>query len=151
MTATSQQAVHKYVQIRFSRETGVHAFYRELLLWAGRLAQYPDLYSFKRRLLNRLLTEYRNHLTLYQGISAEHSLIDDIVHQARQYEKILATMGPGHGPPSSPTITTCRPENRAECSAQRSHTQPLRVQAGGTGANSSLAGQHPAQNPPPRE
>jgi len=65
MTATSQQAVHKYTQIWFSRETGVHTFYRELLLWAGRLTQYPDTYSFKRRLLNGLPAEYQNHLMLY--------------------------------------------------------------------------------------
>jgi len=102
------------MQIWFSRETRVHAFYQELLLWAGRLTQYPDMYSFKRRLLNRLLAEYWNHLALYQGISAKHSLIDDIVHQARRYEKILATMGPGHGPLSGPTINTCQPENHAE-------------------------------------
>jgi hypothetical protein len=48
-------------------------------MWAGRLAQYPDAYSFKRRLLNGLLIEFWNHLVLFDGISAEHSLIDKIV------------------------------------------------------------------------
>jgi hypothetical protein len=75
-TATTQQAAREYARIRFSYETGVHAFHRELLMWAGRLAQYPDSYSFKRRLLNGLSREYRNHLALYEGISAEHSSIN---------------------------------------------------------------------------
>jgi hypothetical protein len=90
-TATSQQAVLKYARIRFSTENGVHAFYRELLMWAGRLAHYPNPYSFKRRLLNGLPTEYRNHLALYEGVSAEHSSIDDIILKARRYEKAMAT------------------------------------------------------------
>ena len=94
-TATPLQAVQKYAQIRFSRENGIHAFYHDLLMWAGRLAQYPDAYSFKQSLLNGLPTEYRNHLVLYKGISAEHSSINDIVQKARRYEKILVTLKPG--------------------------------------------------------
>ena len=39
--------MQKYMWIKFLRDEGVMAFYRELLMWAGRLAQYPDLYSFK--------------------------------------------------------------------------------------------------------
>jgi hypothetical protein len=58
------------------------AFYRDLLMWARRLAQYPDPYSFKRRLLNGMPSEYRQHLALYDSISAEHSSIDDIVQKA---------------------------------------------------------------------
>ena len=96
-TATMQQAVRNYAQIRFSKEAGVHTFYCELLMWAGRLAQYPDPYSFKRRLLNGLPSEYQHHIALYKGVSAEHSSIDNIVHHAREYEKILATIGQGHG------------------------------------------------------
>jgi hypothetical protein len=51
-------------------------------MWAGRLAQYPDEYSFKRRLLNGLPMEYRQHLIMYNGVSAENSSIDDIVRNA---------------------------------------------------------------------
>jgi hypothetical protein len=38
-TATAQQAVRKYAQIKYSQDEGVTAFHRKLLLWAGRLAQ----------------------------------------------------------------------------------------------------------------
>ena len=46
-TATTQQAMQRYMRIKFSCDEGVMSFYRELLMWAGRLAQYPDTYSFK--------------------------------------------------------------------------------------------------------
>jgi hypothetical protein len=81
-----------YVQIRFSQEDGVTAFYRELLLWARWLVQYPDPYSFKRRLLNGMPAEYRHHLALYNGISAEHSSINDIVQRAQHLEKTLISL-----------------------------------------------------------
>ena len=57
-TATAQQAMQRYTQVRFSCEEGITAFYCKLLMWARRLAQYPDPYSFKRRLVNGLLSEY---------------------------------------------------------------------------------------------
>ena len=41
-----------YIHIYFSPDEGIIAFYQELLILAGHLTQYPDLYSFKRRLLN---------------------------------------------------------------------------------------------------
>jgi hypothetical protein len=45
-TSTSQQAMQQYMNIHYSREEGIMAFYRELLMWAGRLTEYPDPYSF---------------------------------------------------------------------------------------------------------
>jgi hypothetical protein len=75
----AQQAMWQYAQVKFSHEEGVAAFHCELLLWAGWLAQYPDRYSFKRRLLNGLPTEYQDHLALYKGVTAECSTIDEIV------------------------------------------------------------------------
>jgi len=76
----------------------VLTFHHKLLMWAGRLAQYPDSYSFRRRLLNGLPTEYRNHLAWYEGISAEHSSIDEIVRKARHFETVLVTTRPGCDP-----------------------------------------------------
>ena len=81
-TATAQQAMKRYMQVHFSSEEGVMAFYRELMTWAGQIAQYPDLYSFKRRLFNGLPEEYQRHLALYDGISAKHSTIDNIMQKA---------------------------------------------------------------------
>ncbi|KAH9952880.1 hypothetical protein BC827DRAFT_1159524 [Russula dissimulans] len=78
-TTTAQQVVQKYAQVQFSQDSGVNTFHRELLMWAGRLTQYQDAYSIKRRLLNGLPIEYQNHLALFDGISTKHSLIDNIV------------------------------------------------------------------------
>jgi hypothetical protein len=47
----------RYAQIKYTQEEGVSAFYRDLLMWAGRLAQMPDEYSFKRCLINGLPAE----------------------------------------------------------------------------------------------
>ena len=58
MMATAQQAIHRYAQVKFSNEEGIAGFHHELMIWAGRLTQYPDKYSFKWRLLNGLPSEY---------------------------------------------------------------------------------------------
>ena len=80
------------MQVRFLCDEGIMGFYRDLLTWARRLAQYLDPYSFKRRLFNGLPDEYWHHLALYNGILAEHSLIDDIMQNARQLEKTLISL-----------------------------------------------------------
>jgi hypothetical protein len=79
MTATTQQAMQRYMRVKFSCKEGIMAFYCKLLTWAGRLAKYPDPYSFKWRLLNGMPAEFRHHLVLYEGITAEHSSIDNIM------------------------------------------------------------------------
>ena len=94
-TVTAQQAIQQYGQVRFSSEEGVAAFHRELMLWAGRLAQYLDEYSFKRRLFNGLPADYRQHLALYDGVSAENSSIDEIMRKARHLEKITTLLRVG--------------------------------------------------------
>ena len=43
----AQQAMQHYAQVKFLHEDGVMAFYCDLLIWAGQLAQYLDQYSFK--------------------------------------------------------------------------------------------------------
>ena len=80
--AMAQQAICQYAQVKFSNKEGVASFHHELMIWAGRLTQYSDEYSFKWRLLNGLLSEYQHHLVLYEGISAKNSSIDDIVRKA---------------------------------------------------------------------
>jgi hypothetical protein len=105
-TATAQQAMQSYMRVRFSTDEGVMAFYRELMMLAGRLAQYPDPYSFRRRLLNGMPEDYRRYLALYKGVSAEHSSIDDIVQNARTYEKTIASWRSGR-------TTDRRPDHRS--------------------------------------
>jgi hypothetical protein len=97
-TTMAQQAMDRYMQVRFSCDEGVIGFHHDLLTWARRLTQYLDPYSFKRRLLNGLLDEYRHHLALYNGILAEHSSIDEIMQKARQLEKTLILLRAVRGP-----------------------------------------------------
>ena len=150
MMATLLQAVQKYTQIRFSRENGIHVFYRDLLMWAGRLVRYPNVYSFKQRLLNGLPMEYRNHLVLYGGISAEHSSINDIVQKTCRYEKILVTLRPGRtGKKDNNSISKLRhPDARVECLGQQLCPRTFRMQRELTDQQGR---QCPMQNPPQRE
>jgi hypothetical protein len=157
-TATAQQAMQRYTQVRFSREEGVTAFYRELMMWAGRLAQYPDPYSFKRRLLNGLPSEFRHHLALYNGISAEHSSIDDIVREARHLEKTLISLRSGRNNEKQPALGTASvpvgasPQRPAGLPArQRPRNPPPRQQParGGPVRSAGTQQQRPADKPAP--
>ena len=96
-TATAQQAMQWYMQVRFSCKEGITAFHHKLLMWAGQLAQYPDPYSFKRILLNGMPAEYRHHLVLFKGVSAENSSIDEIVQKVQQLERTLISLKSGQG------------------------------------------------------
>jgi len=126
------------------------AFYRELLMWAGRLAQYPDPYSFKRRLLNGMPAEYKHHLALYEGISAEHSSIDDIVRRARHLEKTLISLGSGKstgrqsedGTSTLPGGTTQKPAGTHE--RQHPRNPPAKQQPSRNSGNIGAQGQCPA-------
>jgi len=46
-TTTAQKAMEEYLNIKYSKEEGILGFHCNLIMWAGRLAQYPDDYSFK--------------------------------------------------------------------------------------------------------
>ena len=94
-TATAQQAVRKYAQVKYSQEEGITAFHHELLLWASRLAQYLDKYSFKWKLLNGLPLELHYHLALYEGVMAEHSTIMEIVSKGRHVEMTFNALKSG--------------------------------------------------------
>lgn len=151
-TATAQQAMERYMQVRFSRDEGVMGFHRDLLTWAGRLAQYPDTYSFKRRLFNGLPDEYRRHLALYDGISAEHSSIDDIVQKARQLEKTLISLRAVRGPGRSPGQHTATQPGRGrhESGGSRDRHRPREPPTSNQHQNGNDAhtGAHPQRAPP---
>ena len=150
-TATTQQAMQRYAQVHFSREEGVMAFYRDLLMWAGRLAQYPDQYSFKRRLLNGMPSEYRHHLALYEGVSAEHSSIDDIVRKARHLEKTLITLKSGRGADKQHTQYVPAPAESGQAKAmkprygQRPRNESTRPQQHRTDTNTGAQPRRPVQ------
>jgi hypothetical protein len=153
-TATAQQAMQRYAQVRFSREEGIMAFYRDLLMWAGRLAQYPDPYSFKRRLLNGMPSEYRHHLALYDGVSAEHSSIDEIVQKARHLEKTLTSLRSGRGADKQHTPNAPVPTGNGQHKAvrpqynQRPRNEPTRPrQQPRAELNTGTQARRPTQRP----
>ena len=145
--------MQRYMQVRFSCDEGVTTFYRELLMWAGRLAQYPDPYSFKRRLLHGLPMEYRHHLALYNSISAEHSSIDDIVRKAQHLEKTLISLRSGRGAEKQPVQGTATPiGNGPQKPAgppikQRSRNPPPRQHQVRSGPVTGTQQQHPTERP----
>jgi len=46
-TAMAQNAMEEYLNVKYSKAEGILGFHRNLVMWARRLAQYPDNYSFK--------------------------------------------------------------------------------------------------------
>ena len=78
--------------------------------------------------------EYWQHLTLYEGISAEHSLIDDILLKARCLEKTLISMRSEHGfkgqsAQSHTTPAVANPQcdrDMTSCNKWHTHTVPAR-------------------------
>jgi len=86
-TTTAQKAMEEYLNIKYSKEEGILGFHHDLVMWAGQLAQYPDDYSFKRRIMNGLPSDCLYHLTMYDKLTAEHSSMEDIVQKARHYEQ----------------------------------------------------------------
>ena len=78
-TATAQKAMEEYLNVKYSEAEGILGFHCDLVMWAGRLAQHPDDYSFKRRIMNGLPSDCLYHLTMYDKLTAKHSSIEDIV------------------------------------------------------------------------
>ena len=121
-------------------------------MWAGRLAQYPDPYSFKWCLFNGLPEEYWQHLALHEHISAEHSSIDDIVSSTWCLEKTLTTMKSVRGPDRPPVqgaVTTSkagyqRPPGQRE--RTRPQSQPVR-QSSDANVPSNLQAVRPTAKP----
>jgi hypothetical protein len=131
-TVTAQQAMQSYMRIWFSLDEGVMAFYCELMMLAGWLAQYPDPCLFRRRLLNSMPEDYHCYLALYKGISAEHSLINDIVQNACVYEKTIALWKSGQASERWPDHRSSIPISSGQhrtfgmCDKLRSRNAPQR-------------------------
>jgi hypothetical protein len=149
--------MQQYINICYSCEEGIMAFYRELLMWAGQLTEYPDPYSFWRKLFRGLPFEYRQHLALYNGISPETSTIDNIVQWARNLEVTLILLKTGQGPERMPevgvsVIAGCRPQ-----SSMKPHDKqcpcnlPIRQQQSRSNVSLGTQVQHSPPNPSNRD
>ena len=86
-TTTAQKAMEKYLNVKYSNAEGILGFHHNLVMWARWLAQHPDNYSFKQRIMNSLLSDCLYHLTIYNKLTAKHSSIEDIVWQAWHYKQ----------------------------------------------------------------
>ena len=97
--------------------------------------------------------EYRHHLALYEGISTEHSSIDDIVQKARQLEKTLMSLKSGRGADRQP-IPALTPAGSGQIKGmgsrdnQRSQIAPTRSQRPRTNMTTGAQTRCPTQNPP---
>ncbi|KDQ60523.1 hypothetical protein JAAARDRAFT_191897 [Jaapia argillacea MUCL 33604] len=69
--ATVQEAVHKFLNCKFSSETGVAAFYNALRHNTARMVVAPDNYTFRREFLAGIPEEIRGLLMKNQGVNAE--------------------------------------------------------------------------------
>jgi len=84
-----------YMNIKYTQEVGITTFYSKLLQWAGQLAEYPDVYSFKRRIFRSLPGKFCQHLALFKNISSEISTIDQIVQETQYLEQTLTSLKVG--------------------------------------------------------
>ena len=74
--------MEEYLNVKYSKVEGILGFHCDLVMWARRLAQHPDDYLFKQRIMNGLPSDCLYHLTMYDKLTAKHSSIEDIVRQA---------------------------------------------------------------------
>ena len=75
----AQKAMEEYLNVKYSKVEGILGFHRDLVMWARRLAQHPDDYLFKQRIMNGLPSDCLYHLTMYDKLTAKHSSIEDIM------------------------------------------------------------------------
>ena len=81
-TTMAQKAMEKYLNVKYSKVEDILGFHCNLVMWAGQLAQHPDDYSFKWRIMNGLPSDCLYHLAMYDKLTAKHSSIEDIMQQA---------------------------------------------------------------------
>jgi len=152
-TTMAQKAMEEYLNIKYSKEEGILGFHRDLVMWAGRLAQYPDDYSFKRRIINGLPSDCLYHLTMYNKLTAEHSSMEDIVQKARHYEQTRASLKVGRnierqpGQGSSMPTTSGQQRTVGLREPQHSRNPPARLPQGRSSASYGTQNQHPAPQP----
>lgn len=111
--ATSQEATEQYESVRYSRASGVAAYYGERRKWAARMVQHPDAYAFRRAFLLGLPSDIVRPMLESMGLSAEESSIEQLLQGALSVEnsqKFIAGYNrharAGHTPASTPHAAT---------------------------------------------
>ncbi|KDQ51452.1 hypothetical protein JAAARDRAFT_199097 [Jaapia argillacea MUCL 33604] len=87
--ATAQEAVHKFLNCKFSSETGVAAFYNALHHNAARMVVAPDDYTFRREFLAGIPEEIRGLLMKNWGVNAEFTPSEVMYREAIEMETSL--------------------------------------------------------------
>ena len=84
---THRQASNKFNTIKQGQKT-VQKLIQELTKYAARMVQYPDDYSFRRRLIATLRSSLQKEV-LCRGITAEFSSMQDILEKVKDIEDSL--------------------------------------------------------------
>ena len=79
-----RQALNKFDTIAQGQKT-VQELIQELTKYAAQMVQYPDDYSFRRRLIAALRPSLQKEV-LRRGITAEFSSMQDILEQVKDIE-----------------------------------------------------------------
>ena len=81
---THRQASNKFDTIEQGQKT-VQELIQELTKYATRMVQYPDNYSFRRRLIAALRPSLQKEV-LHRGITVEFGSMQDILEKAKDIE-----------------------------------------------------------------
>ena len=84
---THRQVSNKFDTIKQGQKT-VQELIQELTKYAAQMVQYPDDYSFRRRLIATLRPSLQKEV-LRRGITAEFSSMQDILEKAKDIEDSL--------------------------------------------------------------
>ncbi|KDQ63434.1 hypothetical protein JAAARDRAFT_189011 [Jaapia argillacea MUCL 33604] len=87
--ATAQEAVHKFLNCKFSSETGVAAFYNTLHHNTAHMVVAPDNYMFRREFLAGIPEEIRGLLMKNQGVNTKFTPSEVMYHEAIEMETSL--------------------------------------------------------------
>ncbi|KDQ61892.1 hypothetical protein JAAARDRAFT_190604 [Jaapia argillacea MUCL 33604] len=90
--ATTQEAVHKFLNCKFSSETGVAAYCNALRHNAGRMVVAPDDYTFRREFLAGIPEEIRDLLMKNRGVNAKFTPSEVMYREAIEMETSLRFM-----------------------------------------------------------
>jgi hypothetical protein len=87
--ATAAKATEQFYAVKYAKSKGVLAFFNELQAAAIRMVQRPDDYTMRRRLIDGLPENIVEILMKSRSISAEHSMLEEVLEQATQVETTI--------------------------------------------------------------
>ncbi|KAJ3731299.1 hypothetical protein DFJ43DRAFT_1155809 [Lentinula guzmanii] len=89
--ASISQITDRFHLVTYSQPGGVKSLFSELKRWATCMPIPPDMYTFKKRILLLIPESMCDHLMKIEKISAERSLINNIMQAAIECERSIRT------------------------------------------------------------